>query len=101
MDIFPKSMKTAVHETKSKFLIPFLILIKVHKHKQTGIPLSFWFLSFTLACLSAKANTNINRHLCSFLFDYSLSSFKQMQTQISRYFSFLLYPSLPVTNKYK
>jgi hypothetical protein len=43
-----------VHETKSKFFIPFLILIKVHKHKQTGIPLSFWFLSFILACLSAK-----------------------------------------------
>ena len=55
----------------------------------------------TIVGIDTKANTNINRHLCSFLFDYSLSSFKQMQTQISRYFSFLLYPSLPVTNKYK
>ena len=100
MDIFPKSMKTAVHETKSKFFIPFLILIKVHKHKQTGI--SFFLVSFFYLSLSlSKANTKTNRHLCSFLFDYSLSSFKQMQTQISRHFSFLLYPSLPVTNKYK
>jgi len=46
-------MKTAVHENKSKSFIPFLILIKVHKHKQTGISL-FWFLSFISACLTAK-----------------------------------------------
>jgi len=88
-----------VHETKSKSFIPFLILIKVHKHKQTGIPLlvSFFYLSLS----HSKANTKTNRHLCSFLFDHSLFSFQQMQTQISRQFSFLLYPSLPVTNKNK
>jgi len=91
-----------VHETKSKFFIPFLILIKVHKHKQTGISFFGFFLSFFYLSLSrSKANTKTNRHLCSFPFYYSLSSFQQMQTQISRQFSFLLYPSLPVTNKNK
>jgi len=37
-------MKTAVHENKSKSFIPFLILIKVHKHKQTGISFFGFFL---------------------------------------------------------
>jgi hypothetical protein len=96
--------KSAQTQTNRHFLFWFLsfisaCLVAKQTQKLTGTFVPFLFIT---ACLHfSKANTKTNRHLCSFPFYYSLSSFQQMQTQISRQFSFLLYPSLPVTNKNK